>query len=108
MGRPPLLRVSNEVKVMDCKNDRARRIQRTFVVGRQKYGDAVSRELERQAHLIPPLSPAASDRLNRDLRQHDWKPGFEIAIDDAFHFTLRCRTQHLDQVTTDSGTHASS
>src|SRR2546422_3383118 len=69
MGRPPLLRVSNEVKVMDCKNDRARRIQRTFVVGRQKYGDAVSRELERQAHLIPPLSPVTLDRLKSEDRK---------------------------------------
>jgi hypothetical protein len=92
---------------MDCKNDWARRIKRTFVVGRQKYGDAVSRELERQAHLIPPLSPATIDRLKTDFRQRDGKPGFEIAIDDAFHFPLRRRTHHLDQVPTDSGARAS-
>src|SRR5437879_12396784 len=104
MGRPPFLRVSNEVKVMDGKNDRARRIQRPFVVGRQKYGDAVSRELERQAHLIPPLSPVTLDRPKRDLRQRDGKPGAVLTTDDTSWLSRRSRTRRHEPVPTDPAT----
>src|SRR5436309_5730269 len=106
ISRPPPPRVLNEVKVMDCKNHRARSKQRPFIVRREKNRGPIPREPVRQAHLIPPLSPARIDRLESDLRQRDGKPGVKIAIDDAFYPTLRRRTQHLDQVPTDSGAHA--